>query len=150
MLTRYLLYGCLGWAMESFFTGAFSLAGGDRNATSKSYLWMHPIYGGTGLLLEWLHDRLARWPLAARLAAYVGVIYAAEYTSGLALRKVIGRCPWDYGRNGVNLHGLIRLDYAPAWAAVALAFEPTREWLASRPSPLGIRDRQLSTGSGPA
>jgi uncharacterized membrane protein len=131
---RYLIYGCLGWALESLFTGARSLADGDRHATSTSYLWMHPIYGLTGLALEWLEGRIRTWSRPARAFAYLGAIYAAEYGSGALLRRALGRCPWDYGRAGVNVHGLIRLDYAPAWYAVGLAFEPVHSWLTQLPS----------------
>ena len=47
--------------------------------------------------------------------AYLLVIYAAEFGFGWVLRRMLGRCPWDYGTRGINVLGLIRLDYAPAW-----------------------------------
>lgn len=124
MLGRFLVYGFLGWGVEALFTGLHSVfVGRDRSATAKTYLWMHPIYGGAGLLLEAVGRGLHRFP-AARPLAYVPIIYAVEYGAGYALRKALGRCPWDYGPNGVNVHGLIRLDYAPAWLAAAYLFEP--------------------------
>ena len=32
-------------------------------------------------------------------------------------------CPWDYSQCRANIHGLIRLDFAPLWFAVGLLFE---------------------------
>ena len=42
--------------------------------------------------------------------------------TGWLLRK-LGVCPWDYSDAPLNIDGLIRLDYAPAWFAVGLLFE---------------------------
>jgi len=128
VLKRFLLYGCAGWVMEIFFTGASSaLFERDRSATAKTYLWMHPIYGAAGLALEALRRRLRFLPRMVRAAAYLPIIYAAEFSSGWLLCRVLGRCPWDYGQRGLNYKGLIRLDYAPAWYAAALLFEPAAQ-----------------------
>ena len=128
MLSRFLLYGCVGWVLEVCFTGtSAALFEKDRHGTAKTFLWMHPIYGLTALALERLHTRLERWPRAVRALAYTGVIFGAEYATGRLLRRALGRCPWDYSHARWHLHGLIRLDYAPAWYAAALAFEPVRE-----------------------
>jgi uncharacterized membrane protein len=129
--TRFLIYGALGWTLEVVFTGLWSIVRHrDRAATGKTYLWMHPIYGGTALLLERVHEVLAASLLAVRVAAYLGIIYLAEYVSGFLLRALLGRCPWDYSGRGLHLHGLIRLDYAPAWILVCLLFEPARAFAA--------------------
>ena len=32
-------------------------------------------------------------------------------------------CPWDYGDAPLNIHGVIRLDYAPLWLLAGLFFE---------------------------
>jgi uncharacterized membrane protein len=32
-------------------------------------------------------------------------------------------CPWDYSKEKANIHGLIRLDYAPYWMCAGLLFE---------------------------
>jgi len=134
VLKRFLLYGFAGWVVEVLFTGASSAVKRDRSATAQTYLWMHPIYGGTALALEYLSRRLRRVPRPVRGLAYLGVIYGAEYGSGWALRKVLGRCPWDYGGTGRDIHGLVRWDYAPAWYALGLLFEPVRDALASTAS----------------
>lgn len=122
---RFAIYGLLGWIVEVLFTGVSSaIVQKDRSATANTYLWMHPIYGAAGLALEAVHLRLPRSQRAARLAATVGVIYGTEYLSGWLLKRALGKCPWDYTGRGVNVHGLIRLDYLPAWLVAAYLFEP--------------------------
>ena len=111
--------------MEVGFTGVSSaLIRKDRSATAQTYLWMHPIYGAAGVVLDFLAKRLRRLPRMLRAAAYLPVIYATEYSTGWLLCRFLGKCPWDYGDKGVNLKGFVRLDYAPYWYAAALAFEP--------------------------
>lgn len=129
MLRKFLLYGFAGWIVEVLFTGTFSAVKRDRSATAKTYLWMHPIYGATALGLEFLSHKLKWMPLPVRGLVYTGVMYGAEYSSGLLLRKVLGSCPWDYSGARHNVHGLVRLDYAPAWYALGLLFEPLKDQL---------------------
>ncbi|MFL5320006.1 MAG: putative ABC transporter permease [Myxococcaceae bacterium] len=122
---RFAFYGLVGWIIEVLFTGASNaIIKKDSCATSQTYLWMHPIYGAAGLALEAVHTKLPRKQIGTRLAATVGVIYATEYLSGWILKRVLGKCPWDYTGKGVNVHGLVRLDYLPAWLLAAYLFEP--------------------------
>lgn len=81
-----------------------------------------PAWRSTGSLSR---CRVYRKPL--RPLPYFGVLYAAEYASGWALRRTLGRCPWDYEQRGVTLHCLIRLDDAPACWLLGYAFESIRE-----------------------
>lgn len=128
MLPRFVLYGCAGWVLEVGFTGlSAALWSRDTQGTAKTYLWMHPIYGATALGLELLHDRMSALPRPVRALAYTVVIFGAEFASGWLLRRLLGRCPWDYGRRRWSVKGLIRLDYAPFWYGAALLFEPARE-----------------------
>lgn len=129
MLARLLLYGCGGWVLEVGFTGLSALLRGDRQATARTYLWMHPIYGATALVLERLQRRLRGLPRPVRALACTATIYTVEYASGYLLRQVLGRCPWDYTGRGWNVQGLVRLDYAPLWYGAALLFEPVHGWL---------------------
>lgn len=141
MLRKFLLYGFAGWIVEVLFTGTFSAVKRDRSATAKTYLWMHPIYGATALGLEFLSRRLKWMPLPLRGLVYTGVMYGAEYSSGLVLRKVLGRCPWDYSSAGHNVNGLVRLEYAPAWYALGLLFEPFKDQVV-QPAMTGRRRRR--------
>src|SRR5207244_7719215 len=97
----------------------------DRRLVGQTYLWMLPIYGAGGLLLERLHARLVRRGVSPplRALAATGTILAWEYGTGSVLRRALGDCPWRY-RRGVTLRGYVRLDYAPDWYGAALLFEP--------------------------
>jgi uncharacterized membrane protein len=129
VLAKFLIYGLIGWVIEVCFTGFHAAVfHHDRSATAKTYLWMHPIYGGAMLLLELMGQqlRLMNVPWLARASIYVAFIYAVEFGTGYLLRRFIGRCPWDYGNARLAVKGLIRLDYAPAWFLAALLFDPMR------------------------
>jgi uncharacterized membrane protein len=133
---KFALYGCAGWVLEVLFTGTKAAFSRDPKLAARTYLWMHPIYGAAGLALEAVHRRLRNRSRLTRAAAALGVIYATEYGSGVALRRVLGDCPWRY-QEGMHLHGLVRLDYAPYWLAAAVGFEWARDVLgaAARTAP---------------
>jgi uncharacterized membrane protein len=127
ILIKFVLFGFAGWIIEVLFTGVISaLFQRDRFATAQTYLWMHPIYGAAMLGMEWLGRRMTNLTWLERGGVYLAAIYAVEFTTGWILRRVLGQCPWDYGKRGWSVQGLIRLDYAPAWFAAALLFEPLR------------------------
>jgi hypothetical protein len=126
MLRRFIGWGLAGWALEVAFTGVSSgLRRRDRRLLGHSYLWMLPIYGAGGLLLEALHDRLAarRVPRWLRSLAYTAGIYGVEYSSAAFMDRVTGTVPWRY-MSGLHLRGYVRLDYAPFWYACGWLFEP--------------------------
>jgi uncharacterized membrane protein len=125
VLRRFLGYGFVGWALEVAFTAVTgSLPIRDRHLRGHSYLWMLPIYGAGGLLLERLHDRLAHLgvPRWARSLAYTGGIYGLEFGSAALLNRTVGVVPWRY-LNGLHIRGYVRLDYAPFWYACGWLFE---------------------------
>ena len=148
MLKKFLLYGFAGWVVEVLFTGTAAAISKDRAATAKTYLWMHPIYGLTALGMEALAKTMKRHrvPRALRGLAYTGIIYAAEYSSGWALKKFLGKCPWDYSGCGRDIHGLVRLDYAPAWYTLGMLFEPVAEALEGSAEPARKSVTRLPTG----
>ncbi len=129
MRRRFIIYGLLGWSLETFWTGLGSAFKGDIRLRGFSYLWMFPIYG-LAALFEPIHDRIRRWSWIVRGGIWVILIYAIEYFSGWLLRVMTGRCPWDYqGSTRFEVDGLIRLDYAPAWFIAGLLFERIHHWL---------------------
>ena len=130
MSVRFLVYGLLGWALEIVWTGLGGfLTHRDWGLQSRTYLWMFPIYGSAAFLLEPVHNaaRGLAWPL--RGALWVLLIFAIEYATGYALRRLTGRCPWDYSAARWSVHGLIRLDYAPAWFVAGFLFEAAHDRL---------------------
>jgi uncharacterized membrane protein len=130
VLIRFLLYGLFGWCVEIVWTAAHAvvvaLAAGrrpDPRLSGKTYLWMLPIYGGGILLFEVVHATIAGLPWPARGTIYMLGCFAVEYVTGWIIKVVSGTIPWDYSAVRWNVHGLIRLDYAPAWFCFGLLLE---------------------------
>jgi hypothetical protein len=130
MLTRSLIYGLLGWAVEICWTALPKRRPVDWTLTGHTYLWMFPIYALIGPLYEPVHTALRRAPWPLRAATYAAGFIAVETGTGLLLKRLTGRCPWDYtGRTRWQAGGVTRFDYAPLWAALGLALEPTHDTL---------------------
>jgi uncharacterized membrane protein len=129
MVTRFFIYGLVGWIIEVVFTGMGSLLHGFFALTGYTYLWMFPIYG-LAVLMEPVHDRIRESPWPVRGIIYVAIIFMIEYISGLSLKMLLGFCPWDYsGATPYAVDGFIRLDYGPAWFAAGLGFEKLHDAL---------------------
>ena len=90
--------GITGWCLEVFWTGFGSLLRFDRKMTGTTSLIMFPIYG---------------------MAVCLKPIYSIIKDKNL----IINMCPWDYTGSKLNVSGLIRLDYAPAWFVTGLLME---------------------------
>ena len=129
MVIRFLVYGALGWIVEIVWTGLGSVIRRDPRLTARTYLWMFPIYGGGALAFEPIHIAMEAMPWLVRGLVWVCAIFAVEYVSGAVIRCLVGRCPWDYSGVPLAIHGLIRLDYAPAWFVLGLLFERAHLWL---------------------
>lgn len=127
-MKHFIIYGMLGWLVEIFWTGLGSLLNGDVRLTAKTYLWMFPIYG-LAILFEPVHDAIRHRPARVRGTIWMLLCFAMEYISGWILLDIIGTVPWDYSQAFFNIHGLIRLDYAPAWFVAGLLFEKIHDWL---------------------
>jgi hypothetical protein len=130
-ITSTYLLAAAGVSLEVAFTAMKNIRGGDRRLAGHSYLWMFPIYGLAYPLFAWLWPVVEGWPVLLRGGVYVVGFFAIEYGSGWILRRALGQCPWEEGYRAARwgVHGLIRLDYAPAWFAVGLLFERLYVWL---------------------
>ena len=121
-ITNFILCGLSGWCMECFWTGFHSIkCHEDKTLSCRTSVWMFPIYGMAACLnpiCNKLKDRNA----LVRGGVYAFLIYVAEYSSGIILKKY-GACPWDYSKAKFNVKGVIRFDYAPAWCIAGLVFE---------------------------
>ncbi len=122
MITRFIIYGLLGWCVEIFWTGISSLLQGNTNLTGWTYLWMFPIYG-LAIFLEPIYSKIKSQPILIRGGIYTLLIFSVEYLSGWLLKNTVGACPWNYSQVPYSIDGLIRLDYAPAWFTLGLLFE---------------------------
>jgi uncharacterized membrane protein len=132
MLIRFLIYGLLGWCFEIVWTAITDRvrgAAGDWRLTGHTYLWMLPIYGLLAPLGEPLHNLLRHHFWLLRGLVYLAGIWAVEFVTGWLLRKLTGKCPWDYSHLRGNFQGLIALEYAPVWFLFGLGFERVHDAL---------------------
>lgn len=128
VLTHTLILTAIGLACEVVFTAVMDYPSNqDLRLKGYTYLWMVPIYALVYPACVLIYPRMSYYPLLVRGFAYMLIIYAVEYSSGWLLRRFVGECPWEkeYHKAKWHLHGLIRLDFAPAWIAAALLFEWT-------------------------
>ena len=119
------LMASVGVGLEVAFTALSDFRTVGRRLTGQSYLWMFPIYALSYPLLAvaWPVLEDVPWPLRGLI--YVVAFFVVEYASGWLIRRLVGECPWEAGYHTARwgIHGLVRLDYAPAWFVVALLFE---------------------------
>lgn len=129
---RFVLYGLLGWCIEIVWTALPKGRPLDWRLAGHTYLWMFPIYGLIAPLYEPLADALrgAGWIWPERGVVYATGFMALEWLTGWLLKRLTGRCPWDYtGRARWHIGGFMRLDYAPLWFGLGLALEPLHDAL---------------------
>lgn len=136
MWFRFLLYGCFGWCAEIVWTSTTDAVEArlegrpvDVRLTGKTYLWMFPIYAFGGLLFEQAHGLIASQSWLLRGTIYMIGCFVIEYAAGWLIRRLTGECPWDYTMRRWQVHGLIRLDYAPVWFAFGLILEVVERYV---------------------
>ncbi|MCL2603825.1 MAG: hypothetical protein FWD90_05040 [Defluviitaleaceae bacterium] len=121
MIIRFVIYGALGCLMEVLWTGLGTFLKKDYTLRSTTSLWMFFIYGMV-VLLEPVFRLVSAWPFFLRGILYAVCILGGEFLTGSLLKKA-ALCPWDYTGSRYHVMGIIRWDYAPAWAAAGLFFE---------------------------
>ncbi|MGD0694726.1 MAG: putative ABC transporter permease [Terriglobia bacterium] len=132
MWIRFVIYGLLGWCFEIVWSAVTERAWGkqrDWRLMGHSYLWMFPIYGLLSPLGEPIHNLLRPHFWLLRGAAYLMCIWAVEYITGWLIKRITGKCPWDYSNFPGNFQGIITLEYAPVWFLFGLAFESVHDAL---------------------
>ena len=115
---NYIHCGLLGWFLEITFTAFQAFRRRDFKLPGVTSIWMFPIYGLASLLCRLIR----RQNFIFRGLVYTGIIFSAEFITGILLRKR-ELCPWNYERSRWNIAKVIRLDYAPCWFTVGLLFE---------------------------
>ena len=121
MIIRFVIYGAIGCLMEVLWTGLGALKNKNYRLTSNTSLWMFFIYGMV-VFLEPFFIFLSPFNFILRGAVYAGLIFLGEFITGTVLKRA-DICPWDYSQARYHVRGLIRVDYAPAWAVAGLFFE---------------------------
>lgn len=134
MWIRFVIYGLLGWCFEIGWSAVTEKAWGkqrDWRLVGHSYLWMFPIYGLLAPIGEPIHNFLRSHFWLWRGLAYLVCIWLVEYVTGWLIKKLTGKCPWDYSSFPGNFQGIITLEYAPVWFMFGLAFERVHDFLMS-------------------
>lgn len=132
VLTRFVIYGLLGWCFEVVWSATTEKAWGkqrDWRLVGHTYLWMFPIYGLLAPLGEPVHNLLRTKVWVVRGIAYLIGIWLVEFATGWLLRRLTGKCPWDYSAFRGNIQGIVTLEYAPVWFIFGLAFERVHDTL---------------------
>ena len=134
LISKFFLYGILGWAIEIFFTGIGELVNRRWKAIGQSSFWMFPVYAITALILEAVSAGIQQ-PFYLKAFIYVPIFYGSEALSGLAicwltrrLHSVFsgtqqGEIPWSYPQADWTLFGLINPKMVWAWFILALLFD---------------------------
>jgi len=123
---KVLIFACVGVAIEVIFTAVSGfIKTRNLKLTGYTYLWMFPIWGIAAPLYALVYPQIVHWNFAFRCLVYALILYVLEYGSGWLLRLALGECPWEknYLESRWNVHGLIRLDYFPAWFVAVFFFE---------------------------
>ena len=121
-IKNFFVCGALGWCMECFWTGMDAIrCHKDKTLRCQTSVWMFPIYGMAAFIPS-VYKHIKSKSALFRSIVYASAIFGCEYTSGLLLKRH-NACPWDYSKAKLNYKGVIRLDYAPCWAAAGLLFE---------------------------
>lgn len=146
------LFGAAGISTEVLFTALMDYRKNrDGRLPGQSYAWMFPVYASVPLFLGRLYPKMRRRSVATRLGIYVPLLMGVEYATGFALRRLTGECPWERNYRGSrwNVHGLVRIDYAPAWAVACYGFERLyRELTALSAQAEGKKAGPVNTGTG--
>lgn len=96
--------------------------GRDPRLVGYTFLWMLPIYAGM-IFLEPIHNAIRNYSFFYRGIIYLLLVWFAEFVSGWLIKKITGRCPWDYSYSFLSYYGYIRWDYAPVWFLFGFVFE---------------------------
>jgi len=101
---------------------SWRIQGRDIRMQGYSFLWMLPIYA-LMILIEPLKEVFSEVSFLLRGVIYVVGVWVLEYIAGFIIKKISGRCPWDYSEAKYNLHGYIRFDFFPFWFALMMFIE---------------------------
>ena len=128
-LFQLLFFACFGMTAEIFFVAFSNLISNTPfcneplySLTGKTYVWMFPIYAFIPFLFKLIYNKIARFPLLLRLLIYTIIIFSVEFASGLLLKQITGKCPWEY-TSGYHVCGFIQLEFTPFWMFFAFIIE---------------------------
>ena len=94
---------------------------------------LRETFDPAGVLLaplgEPVHNFLRPHIWVLRGLMYLLGIWLIEFITGWLLRRLTGKCPWDYSHFRGNIKGIITPQYAPVWFLFCLGFERVHDAL---------------------
>lgn len=126
LVFQMLMFAVLGLGLEVVFTGVLDWRRNNpRHLLGYSSIWYLPLYAISPVFLHFAGASLFMLPIPLRGLVYMACIFMVEYVGMLCLRKLLGSSPSEVGyyQSRWNIHGLIRLDFAPAMFLMGLFFE---------------------------
>jgi len=114
-LILFFIYSFFGVGIEVFFSSIHDyIRYKDIAFRGRSYLWMFPLYGSLGLIIEPLYNLIKFIPFLLRGFIYLVIILAGELIYGYILKLIIKKCPWEY-KTKWTIMGIVKLNYLPFW-----------------------------------
>ena len=127
MIREVFIFGAAGLGIEVAFTAAldFIQTRKDKHLMGYSSIWYWPLYASAPLILDKIGPFLFPLPLLVRGLCYTICFMIMEYCGMGILRLLLGQSPSEksYYRSRWNIHGLTRLDFAPAYCLLGFIFE---------------------------
>jgi len=127
--------GCvsLGISLEVFWTSLDNyFKTKDVRLIGKSYLWMFLIYALVPFIYLFVLHFFGNNSIFIRAIIYMFAFFVLEYCTGLIIKLIVGKSPWNYSGYTINffgkhikseINGLVCLQYAPIWYLYGLFFE---------------------------
>lgn len=118
LLTYFIIYSLMGWAMESFFR---TIA--EKKFINTGFLYgpFCPIYGiGAIIMFLFLHNYKDNMILVFILGFIVLSVW--EYVVGWLLEKIFHTKYWDYSENKFNIQGRVCLMNSLFWGVLGVVF----------------------------
>ncbi len=124
LLIFFLIYGFLGFLLESIFRSAVT----RKLTISRGFLtnYFCPLYGISAIVIiqiftlcEITIESRFNALLAATLCSMAAVT-VFEYVVGFTLDKFFNLKLWDYSQNPLNLNSYICLEFTLMWGAAAI------------------------------
>ena len=123
MKSDFVKCGILGWCIEIIWTAFHGIKSKNNKFIGYTSIIMFPIYGLASVIKPIsLKLKKMKMPTIIRGLVYSIGIFMVELITGSILKKT-NNCPWDYSDKKYNIHGVIRIDYAPLWCIVGVIFE---------------------------
>lgn len=126
MLFEIFIFAAAGLGMEVVFTATLDfLQNRKPHLVGYSSIWYLPLYALAPVILNYAQPFLFTLALPVRGLLYMICFFAVEYPSMGLLRLMLGTSPSEesYYKSRWNIHGLIRLDFAPAYFLLGLILE---------------------------